>query len=283
MLPPQTRPHCHFVARRAALVVLMSGLGLGSGLVIAADPPVTVAPVSGSVSGPVSQDMSSRPAGPSCPAEPATADKEALKRELTALAGRARREVEGSDAALAIKATIAGRMMSLGDAHFGCQLNRELLRSGPSAATMELLRCQQRRYCGAPAVVTCPGGTVAREVHGCEAAQRCSVVGWQAQADRCHAQGDPACCSSGLIVREYELLAAGVAALPRHRAELRALAEAACEVGVAQACTQAVTLIDRPAGAEGEAKMVALRQRACSLGRLEACKPASPAEVEAQR
>lgn len=210
------------------------------------------------------------------------AEKEALKRELQVLAGRARRQVEGSDAELAIKATLAGRMMSLGHAHMGCEVGRQLLRAGPSAATIDLLRCQQRRYCGAPAAVRCPVGTVLREVHGCEAAEQCGVSGWEAQSERCFAQGDPACCSTGLIVREYEQLEAGVAEKPVNRLGLRRLAERACEVGVSWACTQAAAAYPRPWSGADEAKIVALRQRGCALGRLEACIPASSEEVQAQ-
>lgn len=234
---------------------------------------------------PVPENMSPEPAALTCPAERPTVtvpEKEALKRELQRLAERARQQVEGSDAELAIKATLAGRMMSLGHGHMGCKIGRDLLRAGPSAATIELLRCQQRRYCGAPAAVSCPVGTVAREVHGCEAAEQCSVSGWQAQSERCFAHGDPACCSTGLIVREYEQLEAGVAELPANRLGLRKLAEQACKVGISWACTQAAAAYPRPWSGEDEAKIVALRQRACALGRLEACIPASTEQVQAQ-
>lgn len=263
----------HTPSPRAALAALLLTLGLAA-------PVAAQAPVA-----PVPSDMSPEPAAFTCPAERPTvtvAEKQALQRELTDLAEQARKQVEGSDAELAIKAKLAGRLMSLGHAHKGCEVGRDLLRSGPSQATMELLRCQQRRYCGAPAVVRCPTGTVAREVHGCEAAARCSVSGWAAQQQRCFAHGDPACCSTALIVREYEQLEAGVAALPANRAGMRKLAEHACEVGISWACTQAAAAIELPAPAEDEAKVVALRRRACALGRLEACKPASTEQVQAQ-
>lgn len=247
----------------AAWLAGLLTLGGATGVAAPADPP-----------GP--KDLPDPPAA-TCTPSPAVTDKEALKLELTRLAAQARQEVEGSDAELAIKATIAGKLMGLGDAHFACKLSRELLLRGPDAATAARLRCQQVQHCGAPAQVQCPAGTVHRETHGCEAAAQCGVSGWTAQWARCKAQGDPACCSSALIVREYDLLEAGAAQRPEHRKELRRMSEAACKVGVSWACTQAATMISRSSSAAAEeAQIVALRRRACSLGRLEGCTPAGP-------
>jgi hypothetical protein len=76
-----------------------------------------------------------------------------------------------------------------------------------------------------------------------------------------------------LIVREYEMLEAGVAAKPESRAELGKLAARACASGVAQACTQAVQL-----GAEGKDELL---RRGCELGRIAACE-AKEADIQAR-
>ena len=123
--------------------------------------------------------------------------------------------------------------------------------------------------------VTCPPGLALTGGGGCAPTGRCGVADVAEQAAACMAVGDAACCSSALIVREYEQLAAGVAQLPESRAELRGLAERACTAGMALACEQAAQL-----GAEPRAHLL---RRACELGALGACGPQAPAAAVTEK
>ena len=249
----------------------------GLGLVVLAGVLVQLA---GGDPPPVSEDMSQAPAGPPlwqrawallpalCLPEPPATDVVAQRAKLQALVPLARAQPEHSGERRALEAEMAAGLVVLpGEVDFACKWSRELLAEDPSGPSAARLGCLLRHHCGAPAAVVCPTGLVNEGPHGCAPIDSCGVSGVVAQTAACRERGDAACCSSALIVREYDMLEAGVAATPESRAELGALAERACAAGVAQACTQAVEL-----GVTGSA---ALLRRGCALGRVAACGPSA--------
>ena len=197
-----------------------------------------------------------------CVPEPPITDRAALQREIQALGERARKEVAGSPAQLEIQVQIFARMVASGD-RFACRLGPQLLAGGLSQAQADRTRCLMRSHCDAPAAVQCPVGLSLTKSDGCAPVGRCAESVVQRQVERCVTTGDAPCCTSALILREYEQRAANTVDRPESRAERLDLAERACAAGVAFACADAAGL--------GSPDAAARQRRACTLGHLKSC------------